>query len=388
MRAVKVSHADAARPVGAYGALPLRLAFCAAGEIWGGVERFLLTMAPALRAAGLDPLVILFHDALLARKLRAARVRVEVLDGYARYDVRIVGHLRRLLRQDAVNLLHVHGYRATIAGALAARELPLKIVKTEHGCLEPPCGWNDVPAYMKLAANIAVERIASHCVVDATVFVSRDLQSRLPRPRSSTARRVIYNGIDLASTSPARSRRHHGTFRIGIVGRVDAVKGHLHLLRALARLDHLPDIRLHVFGTGPLEHACKRLSTELGLDERVAFEGFDPAIHQRMAALDLLVMPSLHEGLPYVLLEAMALRVPVVASAVGGIREAFDEDECAILVPPGDEALLAQAIERLHQCRELRTEMAQRAYRAVQSRFLASQMIRQYLDLYRDVLEQ
>jgi glycosyltransferase involved in cell wall biosynthesis len=387
MQALHVSRADAPPDVAAAGA-PLRLALCAAGEIWGGVERFVLTMAPALRVAGIEPLVILFHNALLARKLRAAGFRVEVLDRHGKYDVRGAAQLRRLLRHHAINVLHVHGYRATVTASLAGRGLPLKIVKTEHGCLEPLAGWKDVVGHAKLAANIALERIATQCSVDATVFVSRDLQSRLPGPRSTSAQCVIHNGIDVTSTSSVRPGRDKTTFRIGIVGRIDAVKGHLHLLRALARLRHVPDIHLHVFGEGPLEQQCKTLSSELALDDRVSFEGFVPAIHERMAALDVLVMPSLHEGLPYVLLEAMALRVPVVASGVGGILEALDGTDCAMLVPPGDEARLANAIERLFHCSALRVEMAERAFRIVHSRFLAAHMVRRYVDVYRQVLEQ
>ena len=388
MGTVSVYRADAPPAVAACGTVPLRVAICAAGEIYGGVERFVLTMAPALRAADIDPLVILFYDALLAKKLRAAGVRVEVLDRHGKYDVRTVGQLRQLLRHDAVNVLHVHGYRATVTGSLAARRLPLKIVKTEHGCLEPLKGWQGLAAHARLAGNIALERIASRCAVDGTVFVSRDLQSRLPRPNPRGAQRIIYNGIDIAPAAPVRARRDDDTFRLGIVGRIDAVKGHPHLLRALARLRHLPDIHLHVFGAGPLEEQCKALAAELALEHRVVFHGFDSAIHERMGALDLLVMPSLHEGLPYVLLEAMALRVPVVASRVGGIREALEDDASAMLVPPADEVRLADAIEGLYRNRALGSEMAERAFRTVHSRFHASHMIRQYLDLYRQVVEQ
>jgi glycosyltransferase involved in cell wall biosynthesis len=105
-----------------------------------------------------------------------------------------------------------------------------------------------------------------------------------------------------------------------------------------------------------------------------------------MAAFDLLVMPSLHEGLPYVLLEAMALKVPVVASRVGGIREVMDADECGVLVAPGDPARLADAIEKVYHCRELRDALARRGHETVQRRFLASRMVGEYVDLYRELL--
>lgn len=388
MQTAHVYRADPAPAAGASPAPAIRLAICAAGEIWGGVERFVLTIAPALRSAGIDPLVILFNDALLARKLREARIRVAVLDQHPKYDPRTVGRLRGLLHQHGINVLHVHGYKATVAGSLAVRGLPIKIkiVKTEHGCLEPFPGWRSLPAYSKLAANIALERMASRYFVDATVFVSRDLQGTQRRSGSRVRQRVIHNGIEMPSPAAAPFRRRTQRFAIGIVGRIDTVKGHLHLLEALAQLRHLPDIRLHVFGDGPLEDTCRRVCRDLRLEERVSFEGFDPAILERMATLDLLVMPSLHEGLPYVLLEAMALKVPVVASRVGGIREVMEEDECGFLVPPGNPGLLADAIEKVHDCRDLRLMLAQRGHETVHRRFLASRMVGEYVDLYRDLL--
>ena len=386
MQTSHVYRADPAPVAGASPAPAIRLALCTAGEIWGGIERFVLTLAPALRSAGIDPLVILFHEALLARKLRAARIRVEVLDRHAKYDPRTVGQLRRLLREQGIDVLHVHGYKATVAGSLAACGLAVKIVKTEHGLVEPFPGWRGLPAYSRLAANVTLDRIASRYFVDAAVFVSRDLQGQHPFSSSGMAPRVIYNGIDVPPAPAAARRGGRATFAIGIVGRIVTVKGHLHLLEALARLRHLRDIHLHVFGDGPLEQTCRRVCRELDLDGRVSFEGFEPAIHEKIAALDLLVMPSLHEGLPYVLLEAMALKVPVVASRVGGIREAMEEDECGVLVAPGDPAVLAEAIERVYHCRELRSALARRGHETVHRRFLASRMVGEYVDLYRELI--
>jgi glycosyltransferase involved in cell wall biosynthesis len=385
MQTAHVYRAHPATAAGAFSAPGVRVAVCTAGEIWGGIERFVLTLAPGLRAAGIDPLVILFHDALLARQLRAARVRVEVLGGHGKYSPRTVGRLRQLVREHHIDVLHVHGYKATIAASLAARRLPVRIVKTEHGLVEPFSGWRGLPAYARLAANVALDRLASRQFVDASVFVSRDLQDQRGAARGGS-RRVIYNGIDVPAQPVPRRGQRPETFAIGIVGRIDTVKGHLHLLEALARLRHLPDIRLHVFGEGPLEQTCRRLCRELDLEGRVSFEGFEPAIQERMAALDLLVMPSLHEGLPYVLLEAMALKIPVVASRVGGIREAMEHDDCGLLVAPGDPALLANAIERVYRSSELRLALARRGHDTVHRRFLASRMVGEYVDLYRELI--
>ena len=182
-----------------------------------------------------------------------------------------------------------------------------------------------------------------------------------------------------------RRSRSDGAFHLGIVGRIDKVKGHEVLLQAIARLRHLTSLRVHVFGTGPLEAHFRQMAVDAKLSDVVLFHGFEPAIHERMASLDLLVMPSLHEGLPYVLLEAMSLRVPIIASRVGGLREVLDDGN-GMLVPPNDPSALAAAIERLYGDRELRARFAARAHETVRRRFAARDMVRQYRDVYRQLL--
>src|SRR5258706_12132515 len=143
---------------------------------------------------------------------------------------------------------------------------------------------------------------------------------------------------------------------------------------------------LHVLGAGPREGRCQRLASGLGLGAAVHFHGFEPAVHARMASLDLLVIPSLREGLPYVLLEAMYLKVPVVASSVGGLREVLEDKECGVLVPVNDVERLAAAIEELYRVRHRRGVLAERAHTLVRRQYLADRMVRQYGDLYRQLL--
>jgi glycosyltransferase involved in cell wall biosynthesis len=367
----------------------VRVAVCAAGEIWGGVERFIVTLATGLRYLGIELLVVLFYDGPLAAALREQRISVVTLESFGKYDPRTVTQLRGVLREHRINVLHVHGYRASVVGCLAARPLGIKIVKTEHGQIEPFPGWRAVLSHARLIANAALERLANRCSLDAQVFVSADIQQRLRLTAARIPQRVIHNGIETPRprTDTLRERRSSAdaAFDVGIVGRIDKVKGHEILLRAVACLRHLPRLRVHVFGTGPLEAECRRMAADAKLSEVVLFHGFEPAIHERMASLDLLVMPSLHEGLPYVLLEAMSLRVPIVASRVGGLREVLD-DGSGMLVPPGDPYALATAIERLYGDRELRARFAARAHDTVRQRFAARDMVRAYSDLYRQLL--
>ena len=365
----------------------IRLAICAAGEIWGGVEQFVLTLAQAFASERQPVMVILFHDGLLARRLRELPVRVKVLNHGSGHDPRAIGELRTLLRRERINLLHVHGYKATVVGALASRSLDVKVVKTEHGRLERPAGRRDVPAFAKLWMNACLDRVISRWGIDGLVFVSRDIAESAGRFAPRVPKRVIYNGLapPFDGHPPADVVRD-GAFNIGIVARLAKVKGHAHLLKAVARLTHLENLRLHVFGTGPLDTHYRRLCEEQGLTERVRFHGFKPAIHRHMAALDVLIIPSEHEGLPYVLLEAMYLKVPVIASRVGGLREVLEDGKCGVLVAPRDPVALADAIEQTYLDPELRTQLAARAHARLRRDFLASVMVRQYALMFRTVM--
>jgi glycosyltransferase involved in cell wall biosynthesis len=366
----------------------VRVAICTAGEIWGGVERFIVTMATGLRSIGVEPFVVVFLDGPLAAALRDEQIAVHVLDSRAKYDPRMIWRLRALLRQHRINVLHVHGYKASVVGGLAAQGLHIKFVKTEHGQLEPLPRWSAIPSHGRLAANTLLERLTCRCLLDAQVFVSRDIQERLGFRASRIPQHVIYNGVDAPSLRPEDPVRRCDSgkqFNIGIVGRIDKVKGHDVLLEAMAHLQHLERVRLHVFGSGPLEEQCKRLARGPALAGIVRFHGFEPAIHDRIAALDLLVIPSLHEGLPYVLLEAMYLKVPVIASRVGGLREVLEEG-CGVLVTPNDPAALAAAIEQLYRNSWLRAQLAAKAHTVVRQRFLAGDMVRQYHELYQQLL--
>ena len=387
MRAVPTGAETLAAP--ALPVPPMRLAICSSGEIWGGVEQCIVTLSQGLKALNVQSVAILFHDGLLARKLRRLKFDVEVLDGYAKYDPRTIGRLRRLLQHRRIDVLHLHGYKATIVGGLAALGTRVAVVKTEHGRVEPLPAWSALRGYCKLQMNRVLDRIISQFLTDAVVFVSQDIERGVGLRTSRIQRRTIYNGIEplrASARDQPPGRRNDGEFHIGIVGRIDKVKGHAHLIHALARLNHLQGLRLHVLGAGPLEAECRRQCHEAGVADRVCFHGFQESIHEHMRNLDLLVMPSLHEGLPYTLLEAMYLKVPVIASGVGGLREVIVDDQSGVLVAAGDEQALAAAIERQYRNPELRSRLAQDAFRRVSRHFLAPEMVRQYAELYAHLL--
>jgi glycosyltransferase involved in cell wall biosynthesis len=363
----------------------VRVGICTAGEIWGGVEQFVVTLAEGLDRTRFSPLALLFHDGLLAARLRDRGVDVHCFTGRGTHDLRMVRDLRAVLARERVGLLHVHGYKAAVVASMARRRLPIPIVKTEHGLTEPLERWSDAWAHGRLVANKLLDRVITRAAVDARVFVSRDTERRLTG--RNVPGRVIYNGLAASHQRGSAAGQRAAEFHIAVVGRLSRVKGHRHLLGALTRVRAREGVQVHVFGCGPLEAECREFCARHDLQSIVRFHGFSESLGEQLRGMDLLVMPSLHEGLPYALLEAMAAGVPVVASAVGGLKEVLEGRDCGLLVPPGDETALAAAIDQL-RCDPLRrARMAARARLDVARRFSGAAMADQYAAVYEQLLE-
>ena len=361
----------------------LRIALCAAGEIWGGVEQFIETTAMELRRRGLGFVVLLLHDGALAQRLRAASLPVEVLRGAGKYDPRIARSIGRALRRHRIDVVHVNGYKASILAGPAAKLHGLALVKTEHGRLEPFTGWGRI----KMTMNLWLDEALSRRLLDGIVFVSRDIQQDLRDRYAKIPQAVIYNAIQPSEGAPEGGHDPEllprDAFRIGIIGRLKPVKGHEVLLRALARLPERPPTRLYVFGEGPLEPELRALCRAIGIEDRVTFMGFRGNMADFLPQLDAVAMPSLHEGIPYAALEAMDRGVPLVASDVGGLHEILENEKDALLVPAADPVPLAHALARIATDPELRARLARQARDKVRDRFLAATMVDRYLEVYR-----
>jgi L-malate glycosyltransferase len=364
---------------------PRRIAICTAGSRFEGVERFVLTYSEYLRRqTDLEPFVFLLDEALLAARLRAAGVSVVVLSGRSKYDPAVIRRVREAFVQYGIDLVHTHGYKATLLFGLAARQSGLSVVKTEHGASERRPGWSG----LKMRVHYWLDRYVTRRWVDRVVYVSRDLRRGQDEDSKST---FIHNGIDADSMRSAARLLDLGsdpaTFHIAIVGRLAPVKGHRVLLEAILLCKHRCRIRLHIFGAGPLEDDLRQRIVRSGLSDQVRIHGFKANIADYIGSVDLVAMPSLHEGLPYTLLEAMLLRRPVVASRVGGLAEVLEHGETGLLFEPGQPAELARLIDQLVDDSALRHTLATRAYRRVTQDFSIRKMASEYLAVYRATFE-
>jgi len=362
---------------------PARVAICTVGELFGGVERHVLTLLDALRSRGIEPCVFVFHEGELAMQARASGVAVEVLPSR---NAALFASARRLATQLArcnVHVVHVHGYKAAVACALARLRYRFAVVKTEHGL---PERMDSRPLQgVRERAYRLIDAIACRASQATVVYVTHELCSHYRFVHAGLKHEVIPNGI----SPPERSALGcpdalaKPGFHVVIAGRLDSVKGHGAAIAALASPALARDVHLHVLGTGPLERALRDQAAEHGLADRVHFHGFRRDVYGWFAHCDVVVMPSLHEGLPYTLLEAMAMGCTIVASRVGGLAEVLDSN-CALLVAPGDVPALGTALARLRDDAALGARLGTAAQQLQATRYSLAAMVDRYVRAYAD----
>ncbi len=295
----------------------------------------------------------------------------------------------KLLASFRPDILHTHLSHASLLGALAAtvdRRLPL--VQTRHYI-----GY--VERFRRRRAG-ADRWAARHC--DRVIAVSEGARAQLVDNEGVAPERalVIENGVDcerLEAYDPAEGRKRLAALGvppglvIGCAGSFNAQKGHTYLLQAMARvLQELPTARLVLLGMGRDEAATRAEVEQRGLSERVHFLGHREDAHSLMAAFDIYVQPSVEEGFGLAVIEAMAMRRPVIVSAVGGMLETVEPGRSGLRVPPADVAALEEAILLLARDPDRASTLGANAAQRVRELYSLERMLSRYDDVYRDAL--
>jgi glycosyltransferase involved in cell wall biosynthesis len=281
---------------------------------------------------------------LLARAERAGLPTIELSSG--RFRPQTVLELVRTLKKNKISVICTHGYKANLLGWVASR-------LTGRPQIAFARGWTGENWRIKL-----YERLDRFILrrTDWIVCVSRPLAEKMRKERTRrTPPQLIPNCALLRFQNlplpverlPLRQALGlpSDRFYVCAAGRLSPEKGHRYLLRAVANLiDRIPGLLVVLLGEGRERPNLERLAAELGITNHVLFAGFKKDIHPWIQAADVLVNPSLTEGMPNVVLEAMALGTPVIATNVGGVPDLVEHLHSGVLVEPGDFTSLTAAI--------------------------------------------
>lgn len=319
-------------PAGREPILParMRVLHIISGDLWAGAEAQAFTLLNSLKHE-CDLCVAIMNHGELAERLRNSGIQVQILDESKLSSPRILFDLTRLISHFQPDIVHTHRQKENILGALAgllggvAKFKRIPSVRTAHGAPE----HNSVGLKKMI---VALDRLCGKYLQNAIISVSDDLTRKLSRIFSTKHIHTIHNGIDQASlrdTRPAsdvRALAPHA-IHIGIVGRLEPVKRvDLFLLAAkqLCEKVALSPLQFHVIGDGKQRSALEAMAQQLGLTN-LKFHGHRSDSQAAIAALDMVVMCSDHEGTPMTALETLAFGKPLIAHHVGGLAELLAE---------------------------------------------------------------
>jgi glycosyltransferase involved in cell wall biosynthesis len=322
----------------------------------------------------------------MLRSAQALGIETVAFHLRGRYDPEGIRHIRSCLVDRQVGVIHCHGYKSNGYGLLAACGLPVARISTAHGY-----STNTLPVRVYEGFDKWVFLRGYHRLIAVSEPIRGHLSRRGHRSEKIV---VIPNGLDL-SRFPFRLRRSAGPLPvhvedqvIGSVGRLSPEKGHTYLLAAAARvLRERPRAIFVLVGTGRAEAALRQQAADLGIGDRVLFTGVRSDVPALLAQFDVFILPSLTEGLPMAALEAMAVGVPVIATAVGDVPKVVRQAETGVLVAPGEAAELAAAILSVMSHPEEAAIRARAARALVEREHSARTMAARTEAVYAEVLE-
>ena len=361
-----------------------------------GAERHLLFLVEGLRKRGIDAhlIILVERERPMDEMARAAEKRdipLTRLTIHRDYDLPLLLRLRRALRQIKPDIVHTHLIHADVFGYAAARLAQVSaVVSSRHldDIFRYRSRWRRINRWLwrridaGIAISAAMKRFALETEEAPADKVSIVLYGMEYRWRSdddiASSRDQLRTELNLPPDAQV----------LGMASRLVEQKGIPYALEALRRIrSDFPRAHLVIAGDGEKAGELRRLASMLGIADRVCWLGWREDAADLMAAFDIFLLPSLHEGFGLVLLEAMSRRVPIIASRVGAIPEVVVDGETGILVEARNVDQLAEAMARLLTDRALRKYMGLLGAARLEEHFSVDKMVERTLAIYQKILE-
>ena len=367
------------------------------GDLWAGAEaQVFYTLSNLRKKNNFTFLVVLFNEGILWKKLQDNNIETIVINENKHSGPIMLLKLTKIIHRLKPAIIHVHAFKEHILGQIASilNVNSSAMVRTFHGMSEVPKGLTLIKHVKSTIIHRVEKLFLNYDSNQYIIAVSKDLQNFLEHSYPKAKIVQIYNSIphlDKGVIKNNGTRNEYGikreTFWIGTIARLSEPKN-LELLSdaGLELRERGIDFRISIFGEGPLKQTLQNRINQNNLQDHIRLEGFRKNILPVLASLDLFVLCSLHEGLPMSLLEAISLEVPVVCTAVGGMKEVISHNHSGILVPNNDHKKLAQAIIMLQEDPPLREKLARNAKKTMEQLFHIDSSNRKLTDLYRTIL--
>lgn len=346
---------------------------------FGGKERATLELISGLRSKGVDAQLLCLREGLTDKLAQKMQIPTFVPIVKKPKNFTLISAVARVIRDGKFELVHTHDFRENVIGRLAAKRANVPVVTTLHGlaklCLELP--W--IKRFFYHALDVMTAKMSERFIV-----LSEHDRRLLPSTISQSKIHAIPLALKPIEKPLMRAGKDEKTFVFGGAGRLDKQKGFDILINAAKEiLDEYKEVRFVIAGSGPREIELKKLAERLGIADRIEFLGFVEDMDKFYSSLDVLVLPSLVERMPLVVLEAQARGLFVIATDVGAIREMIKDGETGFIVRAGDKKALADAMKKVLENRTF-VESARAKVIHLESEF--EKMLEETISVYREAL--
>lgn len=367
---------------------------------FGGVEAHLLAILRQLDRSRFTPILIAPTSPRYQEKAQAHGVKIVPIRPFKPFSLRAVRELKRLFQQEKIDLVHLHSPIAAISGRVAAKIAGLPVVVTVHSPSTRFYGSRKtIRAWAGRVLYITTDCILNYLLTDRLVYVSQVVFQEALKIRLSPGRKsiAIPNGIDLSQYG---SQEHRFALRkkwrteaetavVTFAGRLSEEKGIDLLLKAASALQKDQpgaDFVVWIIGEGAEKDRLKELAKSQGIENIVRFLGFQEQVTEYLAASDIFLLPSRHEAMSMVLLEALASSLPCIVTEVGESAAIVQDGEQGLVIEPNAIVPLQEALKKLLGNARLRQEMSLKAHRRAED-FSEEKMVEALQKLYQEVLE-
>lgn len=352
-----------------------------------GAENVLIELCKELRHTNFKPILGIFKNRRnlhleVAEKAKQYNLPVAIFPCDRKFDLKTFLAVRKFLKNSRIDIIHTHNYKSNFYALFSSLGMNMSLIATCHN-------WLGNTAKMKFYANLDKFFLNRF---DRVIAVSDNIKQEILRQKIQPKKVLtIPNGIDIKRFSGNVDgnglRREFGIEQdckiIGTIGRLTKEKGHTVLLAASEKvLQKYPKAVFLLVGDGPLR---EDLEKKVGKSS-VIFTGVRNDMPSVYSAIDVFVLPSLNEGLPMVLLEAMCSKKPIVATKVGAIPTVVNNTKTGLLVDPGDENQLAKALLYLLCDEDKGKLMGEEGYKTVSNNFSSQKMAEKYVEVYKEIL--
>ncbi len=358
------------------------------GQIGGG-ESHVLSVVQTTDRSQFEPIVLSFTDGPMVTRLHEMGVTVHVIPSNQPFDVRTWPAVSRLLDDERIDVIHAHGTRGLSNILWAARKRAIPVIYTVHG-------WSFHAGQPRVlhAIRVVAERLLI-ANTHQTICVSQANLAEGKAYLRNLKAEVVFNGINLQRFDPRATqpdvRAGYGIqpdqFVIGFMARLTLQKDPLTLIEAFDRIaaEH-PQAVLLMIGSGELQTQVDERIRQSGFRDRIITDGYRQDVPAVLQAMDLFCLPSLWEGMPIGLMEAMAMEKPVVATSVDGTVELVVSGDNGLLVPAQRPDQLAGALDSILRDAPLRQQLASRARLRIVQRHDVRSMTSRLQQIYQSVL--